>query len=526
MKKYSWIVALILALSFTTFFTGCGVDPVEESGGSGGGQVLTTVFDLEDWMEGKAAGTDNVLTLFGDPAAVVNPYPSGTPESPYAPDRALQPLSLAMALTRTPTATGASTPAVSTVVPTNGTVKIVKTTRAGGGKKGIEFAAKADNWVGLDLNYAYMKFKKGDTVKIGGTLIGPSTQFGLNTRISGFRLLGGWGNSKLAIGEFEKTLTLTTEDVEEIKAFKANYDAQVLRIKGNDAYVKFIIDTIVVTGMRDAPFVGVTTIQDVPKIAFVNKELTLKGTVIPFDATDKKITWEVTTAGAGLAVGDGKTGKVTPTEKGTFKVTATIKKGSVDPLDNEAFNEYEQEFSIDVVDAAENIPVNLDGTTGTITTTITPAVLVATSSLAGSPDGKGYIWTRAGANSDYQKDMVFFQIDLGAGKTISSFEKVVFTVTSSNTTYKRAGLALSNNKFTAPVFTGDSDLGNSWGNNGYGTGTQTLTLYINSSEDPNIGTNSYVKGTSNVQKPWISLYVHGNTGDTFTISNIQFFPKP
>jgi len=29
MKKYSWIVALLLALSFTAFFIGCGVDPVE-----------------------------------------------------------------------------------------------------------------------------------------------------------------------------------------------------------------------------------------------------------------------------------------------------------------------------------------------------------------------------------------------------------------------------------------------------------------------------------------------------------------
>jgi len=28
MKKYSWIVALLLALSFTTFFIGCGVDPI------------------------------------------------------------------------------------------------------------------------------------------------------------------------------------------------------------------------------------------------------------------------------------------------------------------------------------------------------------------------------------------------------------------------------------------------------------------------------------------------------------------
>jgi len=61
MKKYSWIVALILALSFTIFFTGCGVDPVE----GGGGAFSTTDISgkLKAWGDYKPTITGNKVAF-------------------------------------------------------------------------------------------------------------------------------------------------------------------------------------------------------------------------------------------------------------------------------------------------------------------------------------------------------------------------------------------------------------------------------------------------------------------------------
>jgi len=516
MKKYSWIVALLLALSFTAFFTGCGVDPVEVEDEGG---VLTTVFDLEDWMEGKAVGETDILKLFGDPAAVVNnnTMAAGSGGEHYMWDRANEPLSLSASVTRTPAVgnneNGAAPPggAATAAVSTNFDVKIVKSTRAGGGKKGIEFAAKADSWVGLDLNYAYMKFKKGDTVKIGGTLIGPSTQFMLNTDVSDFRPLEKWGNSKLPIGTFEKTLTIGADDVVAIKGFKANYDAQVLRIKGNDAYVKFIIDTIVVTGIREAPFVPVTTIGGVPSVAAVGKQFTLSGTVYPLDATDKKIKWSLKDAGTtGITEDQVKAGKFTPTASngGTLKVTATIEKGSqiIDPVTFEAtYDPYEQDFTIMILGPATDISVKV----GSGTTTITPVAKGSGGSiLGGTADGKGYVHS-----SNYDTFFVVFQVDLGTGKTISDFTSIKFTLEglSGDAFWKPTGIYV---KDTNDIAAGNTGLEN----NGYENGVKIFTYAIG-------GASSFVQiqgGSSTAQKPYICLFVRGGTDAVYQVSDIEF----
>ncbi|MCL1874885.1 MAG: InlB B-repeat-containing protein [Synergistaceae bacterium] len=83
--------------------------------------------------------------------------------------------------------------------------------------------------------------------------------------------------------------------------------------------------TITAQFKKESNFVPVTDIIDVPDEAEVNAPLTLTGTVIPSDATNKDIIWSVKDAGTTGAVIAGDV--VTASAAGAAVVTATVKDG-------------------------------------------------------------------------------------------------------------------------------------------------------------------------------------------------------
>jgi uncharacterized protein YjdB len=90
----------------------------------------------------------------------------------------------------------------------------------------------------------------------------------------------------------------------------------------------------------EAVFVPVTNITDVPSAVQVGSSLTLTGTVLPSNATNKTIIWTVKDAGTTGAAITGST--LTATAVGTVTVTATIENGTT------ATTPYTQDFGIDV----------------------------------------------------------------------------------------------------------------------------------------------------------------------------------
>jgi uncharacterized repeat protein (TIGR02543 family) len=92
-----------------------------------------------------------------------------------------------------------------------------------------------------------------------------------------------------------------------------------------------------------ADFVAVTNITGVPAEGTVGTLVSLAGaTVVPATATYTDISWRVTTAGAGLALGEIDGNSFTPTAAGQVKLTANILHG------NEDGGIYSQEFTIDI----------------------------------------------------------------------------------------------------------------------------------------------------------------------------------
>ena len=103
---------------------------------------------------------------------------------------------------------------------------------------------------------------------------------------------------------------------------------------------------------QQKPFVAVTSISGVPTTAKAGTPLTLTGTVNPATATNKTITWSVTSAGTTGAKISGNT--LTTTAAGTVTVLATVKNGQ------SATADYVQKIAI-TVGAAD---ADVAGTTG------------------------------------------------------------------------------------------------------------------------------------------------------------------
>jgi endo-1,4-beta-xylanase len=91
----------------------------------------------------------------------------------------------------------------------------------------------------------------------------------------------------------------------------------------------------------------VTNITDVPDAAAVGTGLNLSGTIVPSNATNQTIVWNVTNAGTSGAAIDGNV--LSATAAGTAIISATIEDGSAIGTD------YTQYFSITVIQPVTNI---------------------------------------------------------------------------------------------------------------------------------------------------------------------------
>jgi uncharacterized protein YjdB len=136
------------------------------------------------------------------------------------------------------------------------------------------------------------------------------------------------------------------------------------------------------TWTKQAVFVEVTGITDVPTSGTAGTSLALTGTVAPANATNKTIVWSVKSAGATGATISGNT--LSTTASGTVTVTATIANGLT------ASTAYTQEFTITITSAF--VAVKAISGVPTSATAGTPLALTGTVAPANATN-KTIVWT-------------------------------------------------------------------------------------------------------------------------------------
>jgi len=205
MKKYSWIVALLAALALV--LVGCGDDGGGQQGGQEGGEEggsePVVLFDLATYLNGVAVGADTEAEIFIDKSKI---QPAGG-------------------------------------IPAQVGIKVVD---VGGEKKGLEIKTVSD-WAGVDLADSGFSFKAGDTIEIAGTHKELDTQILLNTNHSGWAPAGGWNPAVTPNDTFSTTITLTAADVTAI----GSATPKNIRIRTNTANAVFVIEKLIVKGIRD-----------------------------------------------------------------------------------------------------------------------------------------------------------------------------------------------------------------------------------------------------------------------------------
>jgi len=200
-KKNSWIIVLMLVLTMT--FVGC-LEEVKEELPTG---EITEIFDLQKYFtdQGLAAGeTDRAKILNivgGDDNIYINGADSNGSQVDYS---------------------------------------IV----SNDGKLSMQLVTKS-NWAGLDLRQLGMKFGPTDTVFIKGKVVGAKGKIRAQVNMNSNDNLQSWEQEVEADAGFEKTFTLTSEDVGKIKSGTP----QAIRIR-LDGTGTFQIEQVLVKGPR------------------------------------------------------------------------------------------------------------------------------------------------------------------------------------------------------------------------------------------------------------------------------------
>ena len=189
-----------------------------------------------------------------------------------------------------------------------------------------------------------------------------------------------------------------------------------------------ISDTVNLTAaatVTPQTFVPVTDITGVPAAATAGTPLTLIGTVVPADATNKTIAWSVQDAGdTGAAIADNI---LSTTAAGIVIVRATITNGLTESTN------YTQDFSITVTTApittytvtasarsggsiSPNGPVDVtEGGTQTFTITSNPGYRISSVTVDGAPQGVITTYTFTNVAANHTIDATFTGTNAGGG---------------------------------------------------------------------------------------------------------------
>ena len=423
MKKYSWIMALLLAL--TLAFIGC------PTGGGGGGddddddtpRALVTVFDMQD--------SDNGIVSHG-----IQDLPVG-------------PLSF-------PTGVNPIVPLVRAAEDQHASYEIIEVE----GKKALKYVTHADWGPGFDLPNAVFGFfggnetyPDGDTITITGTATGAPIDLALNKNQGGAQAIV--GNRITTEGDFEVVATLTAADVNTIKGNEQN----VLRFEDRKGETTVTIYNIVIEGYRPT---------EVKKLA--------KPAIALAEGSTTVITWTAVADAAGYTLSALAEDADDPTE---FNLGPTVTSWDIamSTLDPTEYTEAAVKYTITLIalgtpgvsedsdpsDALEitkqppapppSVNIKIGGTDATAQLFAVAGTFVEIKDDDDATKTIGYTFTRGGG---YEASYAYLKVDLGTAK-LSDFSQVKFTYAgvSGDLGYKdiqlRASLTAPSGSIAAPV---------------------------------------------------------------------------
>ena len=417
MKKYSWIVALLLALSLAFFAcdNGSKSDDDDKDKDKEGETELVTIFDMQDASKGKITHGIQELTVgdldFSDKKNPIAPIvKAGNMLSAGEADDHL------------------------------GSFKAVDN----GGKIALEYVAKASWGPGFDLPNSVFGFLAGDKITVTGKAESAgSIDLAFNKTQGGAQTIV--GNQIKEAGDFTVEATLTASDV---NAIKAN-EQKVLRFEDrSQAETTVTIYNIVIVGERPS---------EIKKLAAPVVTLTATGvewTAIEgasgykvFADDDEDPIAELTTeTSINLKMLDAL-------DPGTYSITVVAlgTTGSTSDSDKSTPVSYTK---------PEPVVLVLEFGAGAGQTELTN---VGTGSFQYLADNTGYTFTYPATGDDvgYGNSYVSFSVDLGAGSKFSDFSavKATFVGVGGDIGWKHVYLFASATELDAAIASSDGAIG-------------------------------------------------------------------
>jgi hypothetical protein len=277
--------------------------------------------------------------------------------------------------------------------------------------------------------------------------------------------------------------------------YGGSYEQEMDTFAGNSAGIRPLVVWMQWGGGDDdGAFKAVTDITGVTTSGYMNLKVTLAGSVVPANATNKTIVWSLVDGGAtGVSALDGGNA-FTATATGTVKVRATITNGKT------ASTAYTKDFNINIPNAV-GISVNVGGTAQ-----ITEVGDRNTASVVSIANGYQFTTTA----NNYGNCYTYFKVNLGA-KTVGDIATVKATLFSggNDPNNKPYLVAVSSLVPTASQ--------SNTGSNNWGSSATPIELTFNK----NFGSNTSLTGDV-----YIILYGWLGGGTIVTITNVAIAFNP
>jgi hypothetical protein len=166
---------------------------------------------------------------------------------------------------------------------------------------------------------------------------------------------------------------------------------------------------------------------------------------------------------------------------------------------------------------------------GAATQQVVPVGVAATVEML---DGSiGFIHRRPDNDAnDYQKSYIYFPVDLGEGKTITDYSKVIATIegdsSGSDYKYKKMAIFVKGEAFTGEITEAMRGYLSTGYGGTYGYREGKITNEWNIVASPVSEGAYYADGTATGNEVFICVYVHAPKGQTYTITDIELVPNP